>query len=86
MNDQRWRFEIKALTDPQSLARIIGYFAQRSIVPLEVTMRRVADVLYIAIVADDLEAVHAHIIAAKLAELFVVSHVELHGVQTVFTD
>ena len=86
MSDNTWRFEISSMTDPQALSRIIGYFAQRSIVPVEMSMRVVCDVMHIAILTVDLPAAHAQIIAAKLAELFVIFEVKLESAELCIQD
>jgi len=77
VNSTQWRFEVEAVTDPQSLLRVIGYFAQRSIVPTEVAVKVAGDVMHIAIITADLPTDHAHIIEAKISQLFVVNDVTL---------
>lgn len=81
MSDTKWRFDIEAMADPQSLPRILGYFAQRSIVPAEMSMRVVGEFMHIAIMTDDLPMAPAQIIGAKLAELFVVLDVKLKSAE-----
>lgn len=73
----QWRFEVEAMTDPQSLSRVIGYFAQRSIVPTEVAVKVAGEVMHIAIIVTDLSTEHAHIIEGKISQLFVVNDVTL---------
>ena len=52
MNHNRWRFEILEMTDAQALSRVMGYFAQRSIVPEEMSMRVACGVVHIAILTE----------------------------------
>jgi hypothetical protein len=83
VSQNRWRFEILAMTDPQALSRVVGYFAQRSIVPEEMSMRVACGVMHIAILTADLPAAQAQIIAAKLVELFVIFEVKLESVDLI---
>lgn len=82
----KWRFEIVGMTDPQTLSRVIGYFAQRSIVPAAMSMRVACGVMHIAISTGDLPAAHAQVIAAKLAELFVIFEVKLESAELCIQD
>lgn len=66
------RFRIDALVDPQSLPRIVGFFAQRSITPAEVTMRVAGEHMEIEVAVPGLDSARADIIAAKLAEVFAI--------------
>lgn len=66
------QFRIEALVDPQSLPRIAGFFAQRAIIPAEMTMRIADERMIIDVAAPGLTPVQADIIAAKLAEVFAV--------------
>ncbi|MGF7147651.1 hypothetical protein FHS96_001260 [Sphingomonas zeicaulis] len=76
-----WRFAIEAADDPQSLPRIVGYFAQRWIVPSGVTMalRDGGMAIDVAVAVDTLDEQGAAIIAAKLRENVLVCHVTLLG-------
>ena len=71
----RRRFRIIATPDPQSLPRIIGVFAQRSLIPAILSARRQGDVLHIAADFDDLDPTMASIIAGKLCETVLVAEV-----------
>lgn len=66
------RFQIDALVDPQSLPRIAGFFAQRAIIPAEMTMRVAGERMEIEVAVPDLEPARADIIAAKLGEVFAI--------------
>lgn len=63
------RFRIDAILDPQSLLRVVGYFAQRSIVPAAMTMRVLPSHMQIEVAVQGLEARQAAVIAAKLGEV-----------------
>ena len=72
-----WRFEIEAMVDAQSLPRVIGYFAQRSITLKTLAMHVTDETMHIEILIFNLSADHAQIIAAKLGELFAVFAVRI---------
>ncbi|AHE53974.1 hypothetical protein [Sphingomonas sanxanigenens] len=74
-----WRFAIEAAEDPQSLPRVLGYFAQRWIVPSGVTMALRDGGMAIDIAVEALDEQGAAIIAAKLRENVLVAHVTLLG-------
>jgi hypothetical protein len=63
----RRHFRIVAAPDPQTLPRIMGVFAQRTLVPTTLSARRRRGMLHIDAALDDLDASTAAIIAAKLA-------------------
>lgn len=65
-------FRIAALPDPQTLPRIVGIFAQRSLVPTHISCDRRGDMLHIEARLDDLDPAVAAIIAAKLGEAVLV--------------
>ncbi|WP_137751412.1 hypothetical protein [Sphingopyxis sp. L1A2A] len=69
----RRRFRITACPDPQTLPRIIGVFAQRSLVPAMMSAQRHGDMLHIEAHLDDLDPAIADIIAAKLGEAVLVA-------------
>lgn len=77
MSGDAWRFGIEAIPDPQSLPRVLDYFAQRSIVPDTLVMRTESGRLMIGLTVNDLAEVHAQIIAAKLGQIVLVSAVRL---------
>jgi acetolactate synthase regulatory subunit len=69
----RQRFRIVAVPDPQTLPRILGLFAQRSLVPATMSAQQHGDLLHIETALDDLDAPTAAIIAAKLCESVLVA-------------
>ncbi|OHD06396.1 hypothetical protein [Sphingopyxis sp. RIFCSPHIGHO2_12_FULL_65_19] len=71
------RFRIDAILDPQSLLRVTGHFAQRSIVPSEMTMQLLPDHMRIEVIVRDLDPRQAATIAAKLGEVFAVTGAEM---------
>lgn len=64
----RTLFRIVAVPDPQTLPRILGIFAQRTLVPATLSSQRRRGMLHIEAALDDLDAPTAAIIAAKLCE------------------
>ncbi len=77
MSHDSWRFEVEAMVDPQSLLRVLGYFAQRSVVPDALEMRVGGGRMTISLTASDLPEAHALIIAAKLEQIMLVECVRL---------
>ena len=71
------RFRIDAILDPQSLLRVTGHFAQRSIVPSEMTMQLLSDHMRIEVIVRDLDPRQAATIAAKLGEVVAVTGSEM---------
>ncbi len=69
----RRHFRIVAARDPQTLPRIMGVFAQRTLVPTTLSSRRRGGMLHIDAALDDLDAATAAIIAAKLCESVLVA-------------
>ena len=61
-------FRIVADPDPQTLPRIMGIFAQRTLVPTTLSSQLRGGMLHIETALDDLDAPPAAIIAAKLGE------------------
>ncbi len=86
MSNTKWRFDIEAMPSPQSLPRVIDHFAQRSVVPIEMSMRVAGDIIHITILTYDLPAAHAEIIAGKLAELFVIFDCRLTAAESSLQD
>lgn len=80
MGTDSWRFEVEAIVDPQSLLRVLGYFAQRSVLPDALEMRVGDGRMTISLIASDLPRAHADIIAAKLEQIMLVEAVTLHDV------
>ena len=71
------RFRIDAILDPQSLLRVTGYFAQRSIVPSEMKMHVLPDHMRIEVTVRDLDPRQAATIAGRLGEVVAVTGSEL---------
>lgn len=63
------RFRLEAVPDPQSLPRIVNFFAQRALVPSAVSARTMSGHMRVEIVVAGLGAEQAAIIAAKLSEV-----------------
>ncbi len=68
-------FRIAARCDPQTLPRIVGLFAQRSIIPAQMTARLSGGQLHVAVVFADVDGALAEILAAKLREAVLVESV-----------
>ncbi|PQM28020.1 hypothetical protein CVO77_05690 [Sphingopyxis lindanitolerans] len=68
-------FRIAAIPDPQSLPRILGFFAQRAIIPSTMRMRHLRQHMHIEVAVAGLDPAHAAILAAKLGEMFAVIEV-----------
>lgn len=68
-----WRFGVEAAVDPQSLPRVVGLFAQRSLTPASLAMRVADGRMWIDIAVQGLAPDRASIIAAKLREIFAVT-------------
>lgn len=81
MNASAWRFEVEAMVDPQSLLRVLGYFAQRSVVPDAMEMRVGDGQMTISLTAPDLPEAHARIIASKLEQIVLVESVRLDAIE-----
>ncbi|WP_430388303.1 hypothetical protein [Blastomonas fulva] len=77
MSRENWRFEVEAMIDPQSLLRVLGYFAQRSVVPDALQMRVGDGRMTISLTVSELAEAHALIIAAKLEQIMLVECVRL---------
>ena len=65
-------FRIHAIDDPQSLPRVLEFFAQRAITPTRVAMVREDRGLMIDIEVEGLSPTVAAVIAAKLAAAWLV--------------
>lgn len=72
-----YRFRIDAAPDPQSLLRVAGLFAQRSIVPTAMTMHVQRSLMRIDVTVAGLAPLQAATIAAKLREVVAVAGAEL---------
>ncbi len=71
-------FRIVALADPQALPRIVGLFAQRSLIPAHISCDRRGDMLHIEARLDGLDPAMTAIIAAKLDEAVLVAGATWH--------
>ena len=83
MSESVWQFDVEAAVDPQSLLRVLGYFAQRSVVPDALEMRVGDDRMTISLTATDLPEAHALIIAAKLEQIMLVETVRLERLERI---
>lgn len=83
MSEIVWQFEVEAAVDPQSLLRVLGYFAQRSVVPDALEMRVGDDRMKISLTALDLPETHAQIIASKLEQIMLVETVRLERLERI---
>ncbi|MFN3472656.1 MAG: hypothetical protein ACK4ZW_01295 [Blastomonas sp.] len=81
MSHDNWRFEIEAMVDPHSRVRVLGYFAQRSVVPDALEMRVGDGRMTIRLIVNDLPGAQAHIVAAKLEQIVLVCSVRLDQLQ-----
>lgn len=68
-------FRIVAVPDPQTLPRIMGIFAQRTLVPAMLSSQLHGGMLHIETALDDLDAPTAAIVTAKLCEAVLVTSV-----------
>lgn len=71
------RFEIVARIDPQTVARLINYFAQRALTPRHVQATQVEGMMRVAIEQDGLSVHEAGIIADKMRCNWLVEEVGL---------
>ena len=69
----RHAFRIFAIADAQALPRIIGIFAQRSLVPATMSARVQNGMLHVETAVDDIEPPTAAIVTAKLYEAVLVT-------------
>ena len=72
-------FGVKALSDPATLPRILGIFAQRDIVPREMACSRAGDFLLINIEIEALALDTAEALLAKLRQVLAVERAHLAG-------
>lgn len=63
-----WRFEIQGSPDPQTLPRIVGYFAQRWTTPSSLVLQMRDGLMRVEISVEDLDTRQAKIVVAKLQE------------------
>ena len=71
------RFDIVARPDPQTLARLINYFAQRALTPHRVEARQADGVMRVTIEQAGLSVHEAGIIADKMRNAWLVEEVAL---------
>ena len=62
------RFDIVVAEDPQAMLRVVGLFAQRSLVPERLTMERTGAQLRMSLEISSLDARGADILVARLRE------------------
>jgi hypothetical protein len=72
-----FRFRIRAVSDAQTLSRVINLFAQRGLIPNSVRCRTFMDIQKISITVSDADLACATIIAEKMRATFLVEDVEL---------
>ncbi|MBL9068093.1 MAG: hypothetical protein JNN10_17560 [Sphingopyxis sp.] len=66
-------FRIVAYPDPQTLPRIMGVFAQRSLIPVTLAAQLRDGMLHVEVGFDDLDPATAAIVTAKLCEAVLVA-------------
>lgn len=71
------RFRIAAILDPQSLLRVVGAFAQRSIVPTRMDMQVRGGAMRIDVIVEGLAPAQAATITARLREVVAVIDAEM---------
>jgi hypothetical protein len=71
----RRRFRIVAYPDPQTLPRIMGVFAQRSLIPATLAAQLRDGMFHVEAGLDDLDPQAAAIVTAKLCEGVLVASV-----------
>ena len=74
----RHAFRIVAAADPQALPRIVGFFAQRWLVPDCLSSHREGERLKVELEID-VEPALADIMAARLREMVLISDVDCMG-------
>jgi putative lipoic acid-binding regulatory protein len=72
-------FGVKALSDPATLPRILGIFAQRDVVPREMSCSRAGGYLLINIEIEALTLDTAEALLAKLRQVMLVERAHLAG-------
>jgi hypothetical protein len=72
-------FGVKALVDAEALPRILGVFAQRNIVPAEMSCSRAGAYLLINLEIEALPLDTAEALLAKLRQLLLVERAHLAG-------
>ncbi|KQX19516.1 MULTISPECIES: hypothetical protein [unclassified Sphingomonas] len=70
-------FDIVARPDPQTLARLINYFAQRALIPRMVEAREADGMMLVRIEQEGLSAHEAGIVADKMRNNWLVEQVGL---------
>ena len=84
MGEARQIFRIVAIADPQALPRVVGLFAQRSLVPASIRAQRNGQLIHIDLTLDGIDPATAAILTAKLGEGMLIANVSCHSV--VVTD
>lgn len=74
-----WRFQIDGTVDPQTLPRIIGYFAQQWATPSRLVLQMCDGLLRIEVDVDGLGARQAEIVATKLRENVLIHDASVHS-------
>ncbi|RJF85865.1 hypothetical protein [Sphingomonas cavernae] len=73
----RAHFAIRAAADPQTVPRLLNYFAQLGLVPAAIAMQANEDGLAVEITQHHLPLANAHIIAEKMRASCLVETVSL---------
>lgn len=71
------RFDVVARRDPQTLARLINYFAQRALIPRMVEAREADGMMLVRIEQEGLSIHEAGIVADKMRSNWLVEEVGL---------
>lgn len=71
------RFDVVARPDPQTLARLINYFAQRALIPRMVEARQADGMMFVRIEQEGLSIHEAGIVADKMRSNWLVEEVGL---------
>ncbi len=72
-----FQFKIQAISDAQTLPRIINFFAQRDLILASVRCETNVDVQQISLIAPGLDSAGARIIAEKMRSMVLVEAVEM---------
>lgn len=81
------RFDIWVAEDPQAMLRVIGLFAQRSLVPERLVMEREGACLRLSLEIAALDARGADILVARLREsVMVIDAVRREGAPALIVD
>lgn len=74
---ERYRYDVRAHADPQTLLRVVGLFSQRGLIPIAVQSARAGESLSISIEVELDAAAVAELLLQKLRTLVLVEDVQL---------